>query len=132
MWNSSVGFHFYFWSGKWNMNWLENLRTHWNSLGIGDLFSVICVFIVMLITIVCNVLFTNFIESKPSGRKTVIGKISPRILYKITAGILFSQSKPGYKPSIHNLPRHLAFGHCCQNSCGSFSYLLRCCVPLCC
>ena len=55
---------------------LENLRTHWSSLGMGDLFSLLCVFTLMLITIGCNVLFTNFIESKPSGRKTVIGRIA--------------------------------------------------------
>ena len=51
----------------------EDLPAYWMSLRLPDLFAVLHIFIMMLVIIVSNVLFASFIESKPAGRKTVIG-----------------------------------------------------------
>jgi hypothetical protein len=57
------------------MDTLENLLTYWKSLELGDLFSIIWIVIMMFFTNSISGLFENFIESKPAGRKTVLGKI---------------------------------------------------------
>ena len=51
-----------------------------------DIQALVCVLIMVLVTIGISALFTSFIESKPSGRQTVIGKfeqICPVIIVAI-------------------------------------------------
>ena len=57
------------------MDKLENLLTYWRSLTVGDLFYIIWIVIMMFFTNSISSLFENFVESKPAGRKTVLGKI---------------------------------------------------------
>jgi hypothetical protein len=53
----------------------EDLPVYWSSLKLPDLLAIIWIVIMVFFTIASNLLFVSFIESKPAGRKTVIGKI---------------------------------------------------------
>ena len=56
------------------MEVLNNLWSHWSSSSLQDLITGIFILIVIFVTIFIHQLFESFINSKPSGRKTVIGK----------------------------------------------------------
>ena len=47
----------------------------WDNFKMPDLQAFVCVLSVGFVTIGISALFTSFIESKPSGRQTVIGKL---------------------------------------------------------
>jgi hypothetical protein len=46
----------------------------WDNFEMPDLQPLVCVLIMIFVTIGISALFTSFVESKPSGRQTVIGK----------------------------------------------------------
>ena len=54
---------------------LTQLLSHWSSITIADLLTVTYLIILVLFVIGCNHLFTNFVDSKPEGRKTVLGEL---------------------------------------------------------
>jgi hypothetical protein len=47
----------------------------WDNFKMPDLQAFLCVLNMILFKIGISALFTSFIESKPSGRQTVIGKL---------------------------------------------------------
>ena len=57
------------------MDKLRNLLTYWRSLELGDYLCIAWVVIMLFFNKSISGLFANFIESKPAGRKTVMGKI---------------------------------------------------------
>jgi hypothetical protein len=57
------------------MEYWEDLPSYWRSLTMSDMLGILWIVFMVLVTIASNVLFDNFIESKPAGRKTVLGKI---------------------------------------------------------
>ena len=54
---------------------LGDLPYYWSSLHIHDLLAVIGISVIIMFIIGINAFFGIFIDSKPAGRKTVIGKI---------------------------------------------------------
>ena len=54
---------------------LRELPYYWSTLHIHDLLAVIGISVIMLLIVGINAFFGIFIDSKPAGRKTVIGKI---------------------------------------------------------
>ena len=52
---------------------LTQLLSHWSSITMADLLTAAYLIILVLFVIGCNHLFTNFVDSKPEGRKTVLG-----------------------------------------------------------
>ena len=50
------------------------LTSHWSSLTTSDILTAIYVTFLILFAILSNHLFIAFINSKPEGRKTVLGK----------------------------------------------------------
>ena len=58
-----------------NMTYLKNLIIYWGSLDTQDLLTVMFLASIMFATIAIDILFRMFINSKPAGRKTVIGKL---------------------------------------------------------
>ena len=51
-----------------------HLTAYWSSLTTSDILTTIYVIFLILIAILSNHLFIAFINSKPEGRKTVLGK----------------------------------------------------------
>ena len=51
----------------------EDLPAYWMNLQLSELLAILYILLMMFVTIASNVLFASFIESKPAGRKTVIG-----------------------------------------------------------
>ena len=58
----------------------EELTVYWKNLQLRDLLAILYSSILILLTLVSNIAFRSFVESKPDGRKTVIGKYSKVIL----------------------------------------------------
>ena len=54
---------------------LRDLPYYWSTLQIHDFLAVIGISVIMLLIVGINAFFGIFIDSKPAGRKTVIGKI---------------------------------------------------------
>ena len=57
------------------MEYLQDLPAYWSNLNHRELLAIPWIGLLVLFTITSNYLFVKFIESKPIGRKTVIGKI---------------------------------------------------------
>ena len=55
-------------------DWVD-LPAYWMSLQLPELLAILYILTMMFITIASNVLFASFIESKPAGRKTVLGNM---------------------------------------------------------
>ena len=53
---------------------LEDLPAYWMNLKLHDLLTIIYILFMMFVTLASNVIFANYLDSKPAGRKTVIGK----------------------------------------------------------
>ena len=58
------------------MDKMEDLLYYVRNIQMADLLACIWITIMIFFTIVISVLFAKFIESKPAGRKTVMGKLS--------------------------------------------------------
>ena len=50
-----------------------DLKSHWSSLTTSDILTAIYLLLLSLTAIISNHLFSCFINSKPEGRKTVLG-----------------------------------------------------------
>ena len=50
-----------------------HLTSHWSSLTTSDILTIIYLLLLSLTAITSNHLFILFINSKPEGRKTVLG-----------------------------------------------------------
>ena len=59
----------------------EELTIYWENLQLLDLLAILHGAILMLLTLVSNIALRSFVESKPDGRKTVIGKYSTLLFY---------------------------------------------------
>ena len=57
------------------MGKMEDLLDYVRNIQLADLLAFIWITIMIFFTIVISVLFDTFIESKPAGRKTVMGKL---------------------------------------------------------
>ena len=55
---------------------LTPLLLHWASLTNGDVLTAIYLVLLVVFVVACNYLFESFVESKPEGRKTVLGQLS--------------------------------------------------------
>ena len=55
---------------------LTPLLLHWASLTTGDVLTAIYLVLLVVFVVACNYLFESFVESKPEGRKTVLGQLS--------------------------------------------------------
>ena len=53
---------------------LEEFVKYWKTLGLADLLGTLILIFNIVATLSSNMLFNSFVESKPSGRKTVLGK----------------------------------------------------------
>ena len=49
--------------------------THWRFITFSDLLTASYIIFLVLFVIGCNHLFTNFVDAKPEGRKTVLGQL---------------------------------------------------------
>ena len=54
---------------------LSQLFSYWNSITLTDLLTAGYLTILVLFVTGCHYLFTNFVDSKPEGRKTVLGQL---------------------------------------------------------
>ena len=61
---------------------LTRLFCHWRSITLADFLTAAYLIILILFVIGCNHLFTNFVNSKPEGRKTVLGPLTVRKVTK--------------------------------------------------
>ena len=52
---------------------LTGLLSHWTSLSTADILTAAYLFLLIVFVVVCNLLFESFVDSKPEGRKTVLG-----------------------------------------------------------
>ena len=52
---------------------LTQLFSYWSSITLPDLLTGAYLVLLVLFVTVCHYLFTNFVDSKPEGRKTVLG-----------------------------------------------------------
>ena len=57
------------------MKALEDLPAYWMNLKLPDLLAIIYIIIMVFVTLASNVIFASYLDSKPAGRKTVIGNI---------------------------------------------------------
>ena len=55
---------------------LTALLSHWASLTTGDVLTAIYLVLLVVFVVACNYLFESFVDSKPEGRKTVLGQLS--------------------------------------------------------
>ena len=67
---------------------LTQLLSHWSSITLPDLLTAAYLIILVLFVIGCNHLFTNFVDSKPEGRKTVLGQLSHNVQMQGGVGII--------------------------------------------
>ena len=56
------------------MDYMEEYIKYWKTLGLADLLGTLFLIFNIVATLSSNMLFNSFVESKPSGRKTVLGK----------------------------------------------------------
>ena len=54
-------------------NFLENMFAYWRTLQLPEVLTLLFSLSMMFATIVSVMFFASFIESKPTGRKTVMG-----------------------------------------------------------
>ena len=54
---------------------LAQLLSHWRSINLADILTAAYIIFLVLFVIGCNHLFTNFVDAKPEGRKTVLGQL---------------------------------------------------------
>ena len=54
---------------------VENMFAYWRTLQLPEVLTLLFSLAMMFATIVSLMCFASFIESKPSGRKTVLGKL---------------------------------------------------------
>ena len=54
---------------------LAQLFSYWSSITPTDLLTAVYLLILILFVTGCHFLFTNFVDSKPEGRKTVLGEL---------------------------------------------------------
>ena len=52
---------------------LAQLLSHWSTITFTDLLTAAYLVFLVIFVFGCNYLFTNFVDSKPEGRKTVLG-----------------------------------------------------------
>ena len=52
---------------------LTGLLSHWTSLSTADILTAAYLVLLIVFVVVCNLLFESFVDSKPEGRKTVLG-----------------------------------------------------------
>ena len=52
---------------------LTQLFSHWSTIAFTDLLTAAYLVFLVIFVFGCNYLFTNFVDSKPEGRKTVLG-----------------------------------------------------------
>jgi hypothetical protein len=64
---------------------MEEYITYWKNLELTDLLNIILILCMVLVTIASNMVFRKFSESKPSGRKTVLGNKKPCNILKLSA-----------------------------------------------
>jgi hypothetical protein len=55
---------------------MEDILYYVRNIQMADLLAFIWITIMICFTIVISILFDSFVESKPAGRKTVMGKLS--------------------------------------------------------
>ena len=55
------------------MDTFEDLTAYWRNLQLQDMFTILSGFITGAISLVSIKLLKSFVDSKPDGRKTVIG-----------------------------------------------------------
>lgn len=65
------------------MYYLEEYTSHWKNLKLPDMLGILFILCVMLVTIASDILFKDFVQSKPPGRKTVLGKESNGRIYVV-------------------------------------------------
>ena len=53
---------------------LTGLLSHFTSLSSADILTAVYLVLLISFVVVCNLLFESFVDSKPEGRKTVLGK----------------------------------------------------------
>ena len=53
---------------------LTGLLSHWTSLSTADILTAAYLVLLIVFVVVCNLLFESFVDSKPEGRKTVLGE----------------------------------------------------------
>ena len=58
------------------MSYIGSLISYWSILNVQDFLSLLFLVSILAITVVINHVFKCFIDSKPAGRKTVLGKRS--------------------------------------------------------
>ena len=51
----------------------DNLTAYMMNLQLPDLFAILYILVMVLVTLASNLLFISFVQSKPDGRKTVLG-----------------------------------------------------------
>ena len=56
------------------MNLYEDMTAYLSKINVFDLVTIMWIVIMVALTFAINIMFASFIGSKPSGRKTVIGK----------------------------------------------------------
>ena len=54
---------------------LTQLFSHWSTITFTDLLTAAYLVFLVIFVFGCNYLFTNFVDSKPEGRKTVLGQL---------------------------------------------------------
>jgi hypothetical protein len=65
------------------MKLYEDMTAYWSSMNVCDLVTIMWIVIMVALTLAINIMFAGFIQSKPSGRKTVIGKFLSRNFTKL-------------------------------------------------
>lgn len=58
---------------------LTQLLSHWSTITFTDLLTAAYLVFLVIFVFGCNYLFTNFVDSKPEGRKTVLAKVNVEI-----------------------------------------------------
>jgi hypothetical protein len=66
------------------LSYMEEYISYWHNLKLQDLFGIIFLLIMVLVILASNMLFRSFVESKPAGRKTVLGKYFDNVTLIIT------------------------------------------------
>ena len=54
----------------------EEFVNHWKKLQFRDLFGIFFILLMVVITLASNMFLKSFVDSKPTGRKTVLGNVT--------------------------------------------------------
>ena len=65
------------------MKLYEDITAYWSNMNVFDLVTIMWIVIMAALSLAINMMFASFIKSKPSRRKTVIGKFLSRNLTKL-------------------------------------------------